>query len=173
MKDYSSMDFYTIWSDTLFVFTLVLILIDLFVDYLPGWFIAYVFANTITVGIVGTLILTTNIEALYKNHYRSVQDYAIIQFTLHFLPMVIAFYLLLFFPDILKPFKLWPVIVSAVVFAIVYMLVPSSLGNNIGIAKVREVYEEPSIPLLLVTFIGILALTIFAEHRLIELYMSS
>lgn len=161
-------DFYTLWSICLFTITLLLIFVDQFVDYLPGWFIAWVFANTITIGIVGTVLGTFNIDAIFKEHYDSVSSLANWQFVLHFAPMLIAFFLLLLFPTLLKEFTAWHAILACIIFPLIYIIVPSSEKGEWMFSKIKTVYVDPNQWLLAILFIGCLSFVLFVEWNIMN-----
>ena len=165
-------DYYTFWSAILFAITLLLILIDQLTpkNFLPGWWIAFIFANTIYVGIMGTLIVTVNIDNKINQNSSNRLEYAYSQLFFHTMPLLIAVILLLLFPTILKPFKIWEVVLAFVILTLTYMVVPSSHQKNIFIWKIKEVYYDPDKFLLLATSIAVIALAIFIEKKLLYMY---
>lgn len=162
-------DFFTIWSLLLFIITLILIFVDLFVDYLPGWWITWIFANTIVMGIVGTILGTFSADALLNSHYSSVNGLAGWQFILHFAPMLIVFFLLLLFPNIIKEWEVWQVAVAEIIFIFLYLVTPKSGTRQWFNKKVAEVYLNPNQWLLSFLFIGTYAFVVYVLYRLQQL----
>ena len=163
-------DYYTFWSVILFFITLILILIDQFKEFLPGWWIAFIFANTIFVGIMGTLIVTINIDHQMNKNSRDRLEYAYSQLFFHTIPMLIGVVLLLLFPTILKSFEVWQVIIAFAAIFTLYMITPSSHNKNMLFGKLNEVYYNPNKFLLFVTGIAVLSLIVFIEKHLITLH---
>lgn len=163
-------DYFTIWSVVLFFLTLIMILIDQFHPFLPGWWIAFMFANMIGVGIMGTLIVTINADRRGAESAKIRLEYAYSQLFFHTVPMLIALLLLLLFPTILKNFQVWQVIVAFIVIFLLYLVVPTTNGKKMFISKIRQIYINPNLFLLFTIYIGVLALIIYIEKRLIYMY---
>ncbi len=163
-------DYYTLWSVILFSLTLILILIDQFHEFLPGWWIAFMFANIIVVGLAGTLIVTINADSRGTDSAKNRLEYAYSQLFFHTVPFVIAVGLLLLFPTILKPFKVWQVVVAFSVLLALYLCVPTSNCRNVFIWKLKQVYINPNLYLLIVTCLGLVAITVYIEKKLIEMH---
>lgn len=163
-------DYYTLWSAALLFLTLIFILIDQFKEFLPGWWIAFVFANTIFVGVLGTLIVTVNSDHQMNQKSRNRLEYAYSQLFLHTIPLLIAGTLLLLFPTILKPFQVWQVIVAFVVIFGLYLVTPSSHQSRMFLGKLNQVYFNPNMFLMMVTGLSVIVLMIYIEKRLIEMH---
>lgn len=161
-------DYYTMWSAVLFFVTIIMLIIDQFHEFLPGWWIAFVFANSVFVGIIGTLIVTINIDHVYNQDARNRLDGAFSQLFWHTIPMLIVVFLLLLFPSILKDFEVWEVAVAFAVFIMVYLCFPQSSNKCMFQNKIRTVYFDPNMYLSLVSGISVIALMVFTEKKIVE-----